>query len=83
MSTLLAEPIVLKADPILDDMAVAPAHFPAPEVRLEPVIQPKNETSPLMVVLIASAIAFHVSLGLIGAVAAWIYEFQYSGAFTP
>ena len=83
MSTLLAEPAVLEADPILDSIAVVPTRVPAPEPYLAPAIQPKGETNPLVVVLIASTIAFHVSLGLIGAVAAWVYELRYSGAFTP
>jgi len=82
MSTLVSEPLVEEAH------VISPAFTKFQHDGTEHDLPPEaattaEEKNPLIVIFIASIIAFHVAAAMIGTVMAWIYQLRNSGAFTP
>ena len=82
MSTLVAEPAVQEVNKE-SHLISAAWGSPAQQSTVIAEPAPSKEMNPMLVVLIACVIAFHVAAAMIGSVVAWIYQLRHSGAFAP
>jgi hypothetical protein len=78
-TTLLEHPLIQPEKPVAIHLVPNPVE---PKTVIG-MLQAKAETNPLLIVFIASIIAFHLAAVMIGSVAAWVYYLRDSGAFTP